>query len=154
MKKNELAVAEPPKKNYRLAREQDADGFDTLGIVWDDEKVKECIADAKGVLVNVCKRLGVSRQPLVDHIKGNKELEDALNIARESMLDVGEDVLYNAVKAGEPWAVCFYLKCQGKSRGYVEKGDTNNAEGTNVQIQMIEVNMPVEVQEVIDAGTL
>jgi hypothetical protein len=25
------------------------------------------------------------------------------------------------VLAGEPWAVCFYLKCQAKDRGYIER---------------------------------
>jgi len=40
------------------------------------------------------------------------------------MLDNAESVLYKAVLNGEAWAVCFFLKCQGKSRGYIERQET------------------------------
>ena len=36
-------------------------------------------------------------------------------------LDIAEDSLIKAVKGGEAWAVCFYLKCKGKARGYIER---------------------------------
>jgi hypothetical protein len=37
------------------------------------------------------------------------------------MLDNVESALYTAALAGEAWAVCFFLKTQGKARGYVER---------------------------------
>ena len=32
--------------------------------------------------------------------------------------------LFKAIQTGEAWAVCFYLKTQGKDRGYVERYET------------------------------
>lgn len=38
------------------------------------------------------------------------------------MLDHAESSLQKAVLKGEAWAVCFFLKTQGKSRGYTNAG--------------------------------
>jgi hypothetical protein len=36
---------------------------------------------------------------------------------------------WGAVRRGEPWAVCFTLKCLGKDRGYVERQERTGAGG-------------------------
>jgi len=34
---------------------------------------------------------------------------------------MAENKLLDAVEKRQAWAVCFYLKCQGKKRGYIEQ---------------------------------
>ena len=45
----------------------------------------------------------------------------ALTEARETMLDTAESVLYSKILAGDITALIFFLKTQGKSRGYIER---------------------------------
>jgi hypothetical protein len=62
-------------------------------------------------------------------------LKDALEDSRETTLDNAEDKLGLAVKKGEAWAICFLLKTQGKSRGYVERIEQTGADGGAIQIE-------------------
>ena len=45
--------------------------------------------------------------------------------ATEQALDIAEESLITAVKAGEAWAVCFLLKTRGKKRGYTERQEAS-----------------------------
>ena len=49
-----------------------------------------------------------------------------VNDARESMADNAESALGLATLRGEAWAVCFTLKCLGKDRGYIERGEVSH----------------------------
>jgi transcriptional/translational regulatory protein YebC/TACO1 len=64
---------------------------------------------------------GVTRQAVFDFVKHHPSLRSVVTDCRESMKDDAESVLQRAVKKGEAWAVCFYLKTQAKDRGYVER---------------------------------
>jgi hypothetical protein len=54
-------------------------------------------------------------------VKKHARLQRVLEEAREQHLDLAETQLISSVKQGQAWAVCFFLKCKGKSRGYIEK---------------------------------
>ncbi len=43
--------------------------------------------------------------------------------ARESSIDLAESKLIEAIKAGNLTAIIFFLKTQGKSRGYSERSE-------------------------------
>ena len=48
---------------------------------------------------------------------------------RALIVDAAELKLHEAVQRGEPWAVCFTLKCLGTDRGYVERQEWTAANG-------------------------
>ena len=74
-------------------------------------------------LAVIARRHKVSRQAVSQYIKEHPVLQSVYDDAKEERLDVAEDSLLQAVKEREGWAVCFLLKCQGKSRGYIEHSD-------------------------------
>jgi len=83
----------------------------------------ECIAAlraSKGRIAEAAEMLGMSYQGLSQRIKKNAKMKDIAEHIREKGLDIAETKLSQAVEKGEAWAVCFYLKCQGKNRGWVE----------------------------------
>ena len=92
------------------------------------EAVTAAIRDMNGNISAVAKRLGVCRQTVYNYIERHPSVKDVLTEARETMIDNAESVLYRAVLNGEAWAVCFFLKCQGNSRGYVERQETVSRE--------------------------
>jgi len=60
---------------------------------------------------------------IYDRAKGHQDVQDAIDFPRQRLVDLAETALKKAVKRGEAWAVCFALKTQGKSRGYIERQD-------------------------------
>jgi hypothetical protein len=71
----------------------------------------------------VARALKVSRTTMHKRIKRSVFLKHAVSECREELLDEAEAKLVEAIRRGEPWAICFYLKTQGKQRGYVERGE-------------------------------
>ena len=94
------------------------------------ESVTAAIRDMNGNISAVAKRLGVCRQTVYSYIERHPSVKDVLAEARETMIDNAESALYRAVLNGEAWAVCFFLKTQGKGRGYVERQEVVNREET------------------------
>jgi hypothetical protein len=71
-----------------------------------------------GNVAAMARRLGVSRRTIKRRIDASSELREALEDAREGMLDNVESVLYERVLAGDTRAIIFFLKTQGRDRGY------------------------------------
>jgi hypothetical protein len=99
------------------------------------EAVTAAIRDMNGNISAVAKRLGVCRQTVYSYIERHPSVKDVLAEARETMIDNAESALYRAVLNGEAWAVCFFLKTQGKSRGYVERQEVTGADGGAIVMQ-------------------
>lgn len=84
------------------------------------------IAALKASMGNVsmaAKQLKCERSGLHRRINADNDLKQLLIDCRESMVDNAESSLNRAILQGEAWAVCFFLKTQGKSRGYVERSE-------------------------------
>lgn len=99
----------------------------------DADRVNALIEEYKGNISAVAKKIGCSRTTLYGFINTHSTCVKALSTARESMIDNVESVLYSQALAGEAWAVCFFLKTQGKHRGYVERWENTGAEGKPIE---------------------
>lgn len=88
---------------------------------YDTEKLVILIGKHHGNVSAVAKAMKCSRQTIHTYAKDNEAISQALQDAREEITDIAESKLLTAIKSGEAWAVCFYLKTQGRGRGYVEK---------------------------------
>jgi hypothetical protein len=78
------------------------------------------IRENHGLVAIAAADLGITRQALQQRIQRSARLQAALAEAREVTTDHAESALFRQIEAGEGWAVCFYLKTQGRSRGYIE----------------------------------
>lgn len=91
--------------------------------------------EAAGGLISVAaKKMGIDRGTLYNWIRKDKELQEALANIKESLLDFTESKLLGNIKAGDNAAICFYLKCQGKARGYTERPIVVNANSQHVNV--------------------
>lgn len=95
--------------------------------VLDPVAVAVTLAELQGNISATAKRYGVARYAVQALIAKRPVLKQAVVDAREGMLDNAESSLYRAVLAGEAWAVCFFLKTQGKVRGYIEKQEIEHS---------------------------
>lgn len=101
-----------------------------------EAQVREQIAVCRGNLAAVGRKFGVSRQAVHTFVKV-KGLAGEVEEARETMLDDAETSLHNAVLRGEGWAVCFYLKTQGKRRGYTERAEESDTDKAKVPVELV-----------------
>ena len=88
------------------------------------EQVKEAIKGTGGIKTAIAKRLSCERGTVDDYLKRDPELKAAYDSEKESVLDFAETKLISQMQSGNMTALIFYLKCQGKARGYVEKSYT------------------------------
>ena len=100
----------------------------------DPELVAAALVELHGNIAATAKRFRVDRSSVRELIDKRPSLQKVLNDAREGMLDNAESSLYRAVLAGESWAVCFFLKTQGKKRGYIERDKEQELKEANAAL--------------------
>lgn len=81
----------------------------------------KALRDTNGMVYLAAERLGVSYMTVYRRAKRIPAIQEEIDRAKGKRLDVAETKLWDAVLQGQAWAICFYLKTQGKARGYIEK---------------------------------
>lgn len=81
----------------------------------------QAITEAQGLISVAARRLGVSRSAVYNAINRHPTVAEAAEDARERTTDLAEGKLYAKINDGDITAIIFYLKTQGKTRGYVER---------------------------------
>jgi hypothetical protein len=79
----------------------------------------------------------INMDPSTHHrwIKQNDAYKEAVMSVKDASLDFAETALFEKMKKGDTAAIIFYLKTQGKVRGYVERNElTGNEGGPIIQI--------------------
>lgn len=87
----------------------------------DAEVVLENLRVSDGNIQQCAVLLGISYGVLYKWLKNNPQLWMLRQEIIDKNLDECESQLMSLVKAGNLGAIMFYLKCQGKRRGWVEK---------------------------------
>ncbi len=93
--------------------------------------IEQAIVKAFGNLSAASKSLGVDRVSLYKWIEQDG-LEQAVVEGRNSRLDFVEGKLDQKIDGGDTTAIIFFLKTQGKSRGYVERQEITGADGKKI----------------------
>ena len=85
------------------------------------DEIAEALRPSGGIISHAADSLGVHRSTISRRVAESEKLNAVLEEAKETALDIAEDKLMELVKNGNLGAICFFLKCQGKHRGYVER---------------------------------
>lgn len=91
-----------------------------------DEQIAAALEAHHGILAAAAQSLSCSRTTIYNRMKIVESVKDARENARETMLDIAEGELFDMITKKEVdgvklSATIFYLKTQGKGRGYVER---------------------------------
>jgi predicted RNA binding protein with dsRBD fold (UPF0201 family) len=98
------------------------------------DEIARALRAAEGIISNAAQRLGVTRQAVHARISRHPTLQAVRDEARESVTDLAESMLIENIRRGEAWAVCFYLKTQGRDRGYVERTEEHRAVSGDIRV--------------------
>lgn len=103
-----------------------------------NDEIEKALRDTKGMVSVAAKKIGMARGAMYARIQKSTVLQEAITDEREAMTDTAELALHRAIVNGEAWAVCFYLKTMGKSRGYVEKQEISGPNGGPIVIEALD----------------
>ena len=81
------------------------------------ENLEKCY----GIITAACRMTNIARCTVYDYLKKDKEFADQVSEIRNRNLDLVEDKLIQKIMKGNIAGIIFYLKCQGKHRGWSEK---------------------------------
>ena len=98
-------------------------------------RIIKAIEETNGLLTMAAKKAGVGSTTMFRYVHDYPSVKQAVLNAKEAMLDYAEGKLYNKIKAGDNTAIIFYLKTQGKARGYIERQDIGNPEGESFKVE-------------------
>lgn len=106
--------------------------------------VRESIEKHRGNVTLVAKSFAVSRTTVYTFFEKHPELKTCLQDEREKMIDNVESALYNQALDGNITAMIFFLKTQGKGRGYIERQEVTGKDGDSltVKVEYVEATKP------------
>ena len=84
------------------------------------EQVIAAIVKANGIKSLAAQFLGCGRACVARYCKNYPTIQKEADDAREAMLDFVENKLFEQINKNNMTAIIFFLKTQGKHRGYIE----------------------------------
>ena len=97
-----------------------------------------------GNVSKTCELLGINRSTFYEYYNNDLEFKSKIDDIKNIALDFVEDKLIGKIKEGDIVAILFYLKTQGKKRGYVERVEN---EITIQQPVVIDWSEPIQEAE-------
>ncbi len=88
-------------------------------------KIAGALIASGGLLSPAAEALGCTRSNVFNRIASCPWLQEQLKIAKERVLDMAESKLMTNIKEQDQRAIEFYLKNQGRDRGYMDREDIN-----------------------------
>src|SRR5215212_10366728 len=101
------------------------------------EEIIGALEESRGLIAPAARKLGCARDTIRRYLEEYEDIAQAIADQREAVTDMAENSLYEAIRRGEAWAVCFYLKCMGKGRGYIEKAEVSGPGDKPISIKLV-----------------
>jgi hypothetical protein len=93
-------------------------------------KKRECLrmlSENGGIITPVMKKLGLARQTYYDWISNDPVFAQSAKDIKEIAIDFVEGKLMKNINKERESSIFFYLKCQAKHRGYVERQELEHS---------------------------
>lgn len=96
------------------------------------KRMLDNLEKALGVVTTAANNTGIHRDTHYSWLKTDEEYAAKVKAMREVSVDFAEAMLFKLIKEGNVAATIFYLKTQGKNRGYVERQEVTGADGAPI----------------------
>lgn len=110
-------------------------------------QVIAALRDTKGMVYLAAKKLGCEAQTIYNYRDRYPAVRAEMEQQDGEVDDAAEMKLYQAIIAGEPWAVQFRLRTKGKGRGYVERvqQEVSGKDGGDITINVVDYRHGLDV---------
>ena len=96
-----------------------------MAVTFQKSELIKAIKDSGGIMSTIANRLNCDWHTADKKIR-EADLLDLLNDEKETLLDLAESKLIQNIQEQDNTAIIFYLKTQGKKRGYIERSEVQN----------------------------
>jgi hypothetical protein len=90
---------------------------------YDPAAIMGALTASHGMIRAAARMIGCDKDTILDMAKRRPEVQAVIENERELQKDMTELALFKAINAGDVKAIAFYLRCQARDRGYIEKSD-------------------------------
>jgi hypothetical protein len=90
-----------------------------------ESQIAEALRASGGFYAAAGAMLGISGSGVGYRVRRSEHLKQVVKDTKENMLDIAESELLKKIKSGNMTALCFFLKCRGKERGYIERSEVD-----------------------------
>ena len=90
-------------------------------------RIIKALKETNGLLTMAAAKSGIGYRTVCRYVAEYPSVKEAAQDAKEAMLDFAEGKLYSKIRDGDNTAIIFYLKTQGKSRGYIERQEVEHS---------------------------
>jgi len=87
-----------------------------------------------GNISALCRLVGITRQTYYEWIKKDQEFQQAIENEHEGLVDFAESKMWNLINDKNPTMLIFFLKTQGKKRGYIESSEYIHSGGMILEL--------------------
>jgi hypothetical protein len=95
----------------------------------------DAIPKSAGIITTIAKRVGCAWHTAKKYIEATPTVKRAYNDECESILDMAESKLFEAVQSGDAQMVKYILGTKGKGRGYTERHEITGADNEPLKIR-------------------
>jgi len=99
-------------------------------------RIIKAISESNGLLTLAAKKAGVGYTTINRYAHDFPSVHQAVIEAKETMLDFVEGKLYTKIRDGDNACIIFYLKTQGKARGYIERQEFTGEGGGEIILRV------------------
>lgn len=122
--KGQANTQEPEGKELVLSPERRFKG--AVKTVQHKRAVIKALESSLGIVTTALKQMdgAVSRTQFYTWVREDEAFAEAVTEIKDIQLDFGESQLLKKMKDNDTAAIIFFLKTQGKGRGYIERSET------------------------------
>jgi len=102
-----------------------------------DDLLFEVIVKNAGIVTLIAKACGVQGSAVAKWRRKSVKVEEMFRKVREMNLDLAESKVMQAIQAGKTAECLFYLKCMGKSRGWIERAEVEHVGPITVREELV-----------------
>jgi predicted transcriptional regulator len=88
-------------------------------------EVAEALIKSGGFQSRAAEMLGTTTSAVHMRIARSPELQNLVREIKDKYVDIAEIQLLKNIKSGDTTSIIFYLKCQAKERGYVDRQEVH-----------------------------
>lgn len=93
-----------------------------------------------GIVTTASKRVGIDRRTHTNWVQSDPDYAAAVADIQEQALDMVETMLLKRVQEMDTTSIIFYLKTKGKSRGYIERIQTQEVKNEPFVMELTDTN--------------
>lgn len=116
-------------------------------IAEDKRKFLIAFVKHKGIVKYTCAEVGINRSTYYDWRKNDVEFAQGCADAEEDAIDHVENKLHELIDDKDSIAVRFFMRCKGRSRGYVERTEIAPVDTQGNTLFIPTINVSVQYPE-------